>query len=407
MQDVTNERAKELEQQEIVNVETPLTPTVGFQYFLNFHNVKEIVIWGNKKLKTLFSGSACRNLPQLSELTIKECEELVNVVEDDFHDHHHMNSSSIFPKLEDLSIEDCNKLEFIFPLCLCGSLQKFKSIRIFKAHELKYIFGKYNEEECVSNDNENDEPPIHLPALESLILTGVPNMISIGVKKYQQKYPSIQIVEAPEEIKQYMQDVTSERAKESELQEIVNVETPLTPSSVGFQYFLNFQNLKEIEIWKNKKLKTLFSVSACRNLPQLSKLTIGYCEELVNVVEDDSHDHHHMNSSSIFPKLEDLSITNCNKLEFIFPLSLYGSLQKFKSISIIKAHELKYIFGKYNEEECVSNDNENDEPPIHLPALESLILTDVPNMISIGVKKYQQKYPSIQIVDAPEVHNTF
>lgn len=168
-----------------------------------------------------------------------------------------------------------------------------------------------------------------------------------------------------------MRDLTSERAKKSEVQEIVNVETPLTPT-VGFQYFFSFHNLKQKRIFENQKLKTLFSISACRNLPQLSELLIGECEELVNVVEDDPNDHDHMNYSSIFPKLEDLSIEDCKKLEFIFPLSFFGSLQKLKSLNIKEAAKLKCMFG-----------NESDELHIHLPdTLETLSFVGVPKIFN-------------------------
>ncbi|XP_028784829.1 uncharacterized protein LOC114740747 [Neltuma alba] len=191
-----------------------------------------------------------------------------------------------------------------------------------------------------------------------------------------------------------MEDVRSEGAKESEIQEIVNLEIPLLTPSVGFQHVLNFHNLKQITISGNQKLKILFSVSACRNLSQLSQLQVRNCEELVNVVEDDSNNHHHdMNYSSIFPKLEDLSIVNCNKLEFIFPLSLFGTLQKLKSLSIWTAAELKYIFGKYDDGDRLSN-------TIHLPALETLKLVDVPKLINnIGAKKYHLCFPPLQSID--------
>ncbi|KAK4275906.1 hypothetical protein QN277_018916 [Acacia crassicarpa] len=355
----------------------------------SLQNIRHMTLDGCSKLKSLFSVSIATTMIMLEKLDIKDCEELKHVITNEADDDYHLNCTSIFPKLQSLQINFCDKLEFIFPSTLSGGLQKLKSIDIKGAYELKYVFGKYNEEECVSNGNENNETHIHLPALEILSLWYVPNIISIGVNKYQQKCPSLQIVEAPKEIKQHMQDVTSKRKKKSELQEIVNVTIPPTPT-VGFQYFLNFHNLKEIVIKGNEKLKTLFSVSASRNLPQLSKLTIKGCEELVNVVEDDSHDHHHMNSSSILPKLEDLSIKDCNKLEFIFPLTLFGTLQKFKSLIVKEAAQLYCIF-----------ENESDELHIHLPAtLERLSFVGVPKIMNkILAKKYHVSFLSLHSIE--------
>ncbi|XP_028801376.1 uncharacterized protein LOC114756595 [Neltuma alba] len=220
-------------------------------------------------------------------------------------------------------------------------------------------------------------------------------MISIGIKKHQPECPSLQIMEAPKEIEKHMDDVRREGVKESEIQEIVDIKTLLLTPCVGFQHVLNFHNLRQITILKNQKLKTLFSVSTCRNLSQLSQLDVWSCEELVNVVEDDSNHHHHhdMNNSSIFPKLEDLRIDDCNKLEFIFPLSLSGTLQKLKYLSIWKTAELKYIFGKYDDGDHLSN-------TIHLPALETLSLRDVPKLINnIGAKKYHLSFPPLRSID--------
>ncbi|XP_028785414.1 uncharacterized protein LOC114741299 [Neltuma alba] len=358
---------------------------------LSLQNISQMTLLGCSKLKSLFSVSIATTI-MLEELYVEDCEELKHIITNEAEDDDtHLNCTSIFPKLQSLCVWKCNKLEFIFPSTLSGGLQKLKSIFISGAHELKYLFGKYGDEDCQSHENENNEPHIHLPALESLYLDDVPNMMSISIKKHQPECPSLQIVEAPKEIKKHMEDVRSERANESEIQEIVNVEIPLLTPSVGFQHVLNFHNLKGITIKGNQKLKILFSVSACRNLSQLSQLQVWNCEELVNVVEDDSNNHHHdMNYSSIFPKLEDISIGNCNKLEFIFPLSLFGTLQKLKSLSIWKAAELKYIFGKYDDGDHLSN-------TIHLPALETLELVDVPKLINnIGAKKYHLNFPPLR-----------
>ncbi|KAI9116788.1 hypothetical protein K1719_012154 [Acacia pycnantha] len=271
------------------------------------------------------------NLPQLSKLTIAYCEELVNVVEDDSHEHHHMNYSSIFPKLEDLSIQDCNKLEFIFPLSLSGGLQKLKSIIIIEVHELKYVFGKYNEEECLSNENESNEPHFHLPTLETLILCDVPNMISIGVNKYQQKCPSIQNVEAPEAptkdtnigvpnatVKHHTISISQGSCGSSKMMETVHTAECLV------RYPLSLQNIREMTLTECSKLKSLFSVSIATTMIMLEKLKIEECEELKDIITNETEDDDHLNCTSIFPKLQSLDVEDCNKLEFIFPSTLSG-----------------------------------------------------------------------------------
>ncbi|XP_054819142.1 uncharacterized protein LOC129318417 isoform X3 [Prosopis cineraria] len=108
---------------------------------------------------------------------------------------------------------------------------------IYKAHELKYVIGKCHDE-CLSNENENKELHIDLPALETLSLVDVPNMMSICVKNYQLERTSQQIMEAP-------------------------------------------------------KAETYHSYST-----SIQQITV----EIVNVVEDDSNDHHQVNQIAPFPK---------------------------------------------------------------------------------------------------------
>ncbi|KAI9075473.1 hypothetical protein K1719_042561 [Acacia pycnantha] len=178
------------------------------------------------------------------------------------------------------------------------------------------------------------------------------------------------------------------------------METLHTPECL-MRHPLSLQNIKEMRLWGCSKLKSLFSVSIATTI-MLEKLDIEYCEELKHIIINEAEDDDHLTCTSIFPNLQSLMVGGCNKLEFVFPSTLSGGLQKLKYINIWGAHELKYFFGKYNEEECVSTENENNEPHIHLPALEELVLKNVPNMISIDVKKYQQKCPSLQIVEAPK-----
>ncbi|XP_054818810.1 uncharacterized protein LOC129318199 isoform X2 [Prosopis cineraria] len=356
---------------------------------LRLQNIKHMILKGCLKLKSLFSISIATTI-MLEELAISYCDELKHIITNEAEDDDYFNCTSIFPNLERLQIWNCNKLEFIFPSTFSGGLQKLKAIVIDKAFELKHVFGKYDHEDYVSNENENDEPHIDLPALEILSLKEVPNIISIHIKKYHLECPSLQTVEAPK-----MQYVTSEGAKESEKQEIVNVGRLVIPS-MAIEYVLNFHNLKEIEIRRCKKLKTMFVLSSWRNLSQLSKLHIEYCDELVNVVEGDSKNYDHINYSSIFSKLEDLEIWSCNKLEFIFPYSFFGGLQKLKYLSIQEAGELKYIFGKYHQGDYTSNESESDEVHIDFPALVDLYLSDVPNMINICAKKCHLSLTSLQ-----------
>ncbi|XP_054818576.1 uncharacterized protein LOC129318075 isoform X2 [Prosopis cineraria] len=362
---------------------------------LKLQNIRYMEFWDCSKLKSLFSVSIAKTV-MLERLKIGNCEELKHIITNEVEDDDHLNCTSIFPNLESLRIWNCNKLEFIFPSTFFGGLQKLKSIGIHGASELKHVFGKYDPEDYVSNENGNNEPHINLPALETLSLQEVPNIISIHIKKYHLECPSLQTVKAPKEFNLQMHDVMSGGAKASEKKEIVDAGRPVIPN-MGIEYVLNFHTLKVIRIGRFKKLKTMFVLSSWKNLPQLSELCIADCEELIDVVEDDSKNYDHINYSSVFSKLEYLTIRGCNKLEFILPHSLFSGLQKLKYLSVHQVAELKYIFGKHHQGDYASNENESDEVHIDFPALVYLDLGGVPKMINIScAKNYHLSFPSLQ-----------
>ncbi|KAI9116836.1 hypothetical protein K1719_012202 [Acacia pycnantha] len=123
---------------------------------------------------------------------------------------------------------------------------------------------------------------------------------------------------------------------------------------------LSLQNIRQMTLVGCSKLKSMFNVSIATTMIMLEELEIRRCEELNDIITNEAEDDDHLNCTPIFPKLQSLRIWTCNKLEFIFPSTLSGGLQKLKSISISVAPELKYIFGKYNEE----------EPQLKTPILE-------------------------------------
>ncbi|XP_054819993.1 uncharacterized protein LOC129318991 [Prosopis cineraria] len=318
---------------------------------LNVQDTRHMKLKGCLKVKTLFSESIATSII-LEQLSIIECHELKHIMTNEGQDGDYIRcNNSIFPKLEMLRIRNCNKLEILFPSTLSGVLQKLKSMDIRTAHELKYIFGKkYNHEDYTSpNENENNEPHFHLPALETLSHEDVPNMNSICIKSFQLDCPSQQTLKAEKELLASMKGIETFHSTECLVRKPVM-----------------FQNIRQMTLSNCLTLKTMFSVSIAMIIT-LEKLEIWDCEKLKHIITNRGEDRDYINCTSIFPKLKILRIKNCNMLEFIFPSIFSGGLQKLKLIAIQNANELKYVFGKYNHEHYyVPNENENDELHIHL-----------------------------------------
>ncbi|XP_028789470.1 uncharacterized protein LOC114745480 [Neltuma alba] len=111
----------------------------------------------------------------LQELDISECEELVYIVEEDYEtndDDHHLCHEPCFPCLEQVSVNDCDKLRHLFSITISGILPKLSSLKISRANGLEHVLVRQGEmKEMVMKDV--------LPQLSQLELIDLPNLTSL------------------------------------------------------------------------------------------------------------------------------------------------------------------------------------------------------------------------------------
>ncbi|KAF7842578.1 putative disease resistance protein [Senna tora] len=142
---------------------------------LNPHNMREMTITHCSNITSLFTFPISAML--LEKLEVKKCRGLKHLITDKGDGHDHMNKISIFPKLKMVSIKNCRLLESLFPACHCTTFDDLKSLKISRAHKLRYVFGKCYCEDNLAHNNQNVE--IRLPTLEELLIHDVPNMVNI------------------------------------------------------------------------------------------------------------------------------------------------------------------------------------------------------------------------------------
>ncbi|XP_028755030.1 uncharacterized protein LOC114714452 [Neltuma alba] len=154
---------------ELVNI------CVGPKHIIYLHSLQELYISGCKKLKVIFSTSTVQSLPMLTELRISKCEELVNIVEKDYEtndDDHHLCHEPCFPNLEQVSVNDCDKLRYLFSITVSSILPKLRSLEISRANELEHVLVRQGEmKEMVMKDV--------LQQLHQLELIYLPNLVSL------------------------------------------------------------------------------------------------------------------------------------------------------------------------------------------------------------------------------------
>jgi hypothetical protein len=112
---------------------------------------------------------------------------------------------------------------------------------------------------------------------------------------------------------------------------------------------------------------------------------------------------------SIAPKmsLEHLTIYHCGELEHIVDIGdgsggieLGNVFPKLKELHVQSCEKLEYIFGHINSSD--DHDQNNNEIQLHLPALKSLKLVKLQSIIGICPKQYHTTFPPLKQLELNE-----
>ncbi|XP_052725032.1 uncharacterized protein LOC108334994 isoform X2 [Vigna angularis] len=112
--------------------------------YFAFPNLEKLEIVECAKLEIVFPKSVLRCLPKLKLLTIKECKELRQIIEEGVEDKNLSNLVSpqpCFPKLEALHVDDCHKLKRLFSGSASNDLPNLHLLAINGANELEELVG--------------------------------------------------------------------------------------------------------------------------------------------------------------------------------------------------------------------------------------------------------------------------
>ncbi|WJX31212.1 hypothetical protein P8452_19664 [Trifolium repens] len=337
--------------------------------------------------------------------------------------------------LEHLTIYHCGELEHIVDIGdgsggieLGNVFPKLKELHVQSCEKLEYIFGHINSSD--DHDQNNNEIQLHLPALKSLKLVKLQSIIGICPKQYHTTFPPLKELELSEcfqvdvksigdftfhtSISRYQDSTTIkqfngnmehflalERLKVSEsnvesilclnaeserqidlgLQNILLRELPIMIYLfVGSKNAFTLKNLKSITIRQCEKLEIVFSTSVLRCLSQLSHLIIQECNELKHIIEDDDDIENAMNSKTCcFPMLKTLAVVKCNKLKSVFPISMSKELPKLEAIFISEADELEEIFKSVAD----------DDHKVEIPNLTVVVFANLPNLCHANGIQFQ------------------
>jgi hypothetical protein len=184
-------------------------------------------------------------------------------------------------------------------------------------------------------------------------------------------------------------------------------ELPLLPSLTTLRLFhlpelnciwkgptrhVSLQNLSFLELHYLDKLTFIFTPSLAQSLIHLETLRIGDCDELKRLIREEDGEREIIPESLGFPKLKTLSISRCDELEYVFPVSVSPSLQNLEEMEIDFADNLKQVFYSGEGDDIIVKSKIKDGI-IDFPQLRKLSLS---KCSFFGPKDFAAQLPSLQ-----------
>ncbi|KAJ6752268.1 hypothetical protein OIU85_002672 [Salix viminalis] len=364
------------------------------------------------KLTHVFTGSMVASLAQLRKIVISGCSELEQIIAKDNDDEKGQILSGsdlqslFFPNLCEVEIKGCNKLRSLFPVAMASGLPKLRKLRVVDSSQLLGVFWQDDEASPV-----NVEKQMVLPNLTFLSLDKLPSIVCISLGCDDFLFPRLgnpMVDKCPK--------LTTKLANKTEghtnLREIRITDCKGAQDLMLAGHELSLLSLEKLEltsipdmrcIWKGlvlshltslkvsrcEKLTHVFTGSMVASLVQLQSLDISDCSELEQIIAKDKDDEREIIQDSLgFPKLKTLLISGCDKLEYVFPVSVSPSLLNLEEMKILCCDNLKQIFYR-GEGNALTRDG-----IINFPQLRKLSLKSGCNFF--GPKHFTAQFPSLQ-----------
>jgi hypothetical protein len=239
-------------------------------------------------------------------------------------------------RLESVQVNNCGDVRAPFPAKLLSDLKNLRKVEIKDCKSLEEVF------ELGELPDEGSSEEKELPLLSSLIMLQL------------QGLPEVQCIWK------------------------------------GPTKHVSLQNLAHLHLDSLNKLTFIFTPSLARSLPKLESLYIVHCHELKHIIREEDGEREIIPESPCFPQLKTIIISECGKLEYVFPVSVSPSLLNLGEMRIFKAHNLKQIF--YSGE----GDALTRDAIIKFPKLREFSIS---NCSFFGPKNFVAQLPSLQILE--------
>nr|XP_007146408.1 hypothetical protein PHAVU_006G038000g [Phaseolus vulgaris]ESW18402.1 hypothetical protein PHAVU_006G038000g [Phaseolus vulgaris] len=368
-----------LETSESIDVQEGLARQLRYLYAPSqplFPKLRKILIKGCIKLRKIFFPSMVSSLPELRELSVQDCNELVEIVSSEearqLPNLSFQSQQVSFPKLGLIEIERCNKLKSIFFATIVSSLSELTQlISIQNCNKLKTFFSATTItslpglqqlivkdcntwEEIISLDSDQagqsrNQYPLYnqedcFPKLRSVQIERCNSLKTIFI---------MEIVSTLPELFELTVKGCDEWVK---IMSLGSMQAKQAGNLSAHSKQICFNKLQKIEIESCKRLKTIFFTDIVTSLPELEQIVVKNCNEwesIVSLHSKEERQHRFLSASSqevSFPKLRKIVIEKCNKLKAIFSTTIVTSLPELEQLIVKDCNEFEEIISLDSDE---------------------------------------------------------
>ncbi|XP_030930612.1 probable disease resistance protein At4g27220 [Quercus lobata] len=319
--------------------------------------------------------------------------------------------------LEDLKVIRCKKLTHLFTPTPTQSLQKLKFLEIERCDELEHLIVENAEEQVLS---ESHPQPLCFPK---------PNVVKVKVGSCN-KLKCLFHVDRWNAVSIFLRLEELELKNCGGLQEVFNFEGFLTREGEQQDEFfprlrkmclvelheltyiwkgpiqlINLNNLEDLKVVGCKKMMHLFTPALAQSLQKLKFLEIERCDELEHIivenVEEQVSSENHL-QPLCFPKLIRVNVKYCNKLKYLFPMTIADSLLELKILIVKENSQLMEVF--------THEGDAGAQKDVTLPLLEFMGLKGLPSLVNFCPKNYQfilLKWRKLRVESCKNMRTTF
>ncbi|KAF3946879.1 hypothetical protein CMV_026903 [Castanea mollissima] len=240
-----------------------------------FSNLTVLAARGCPRLISLFSPSLAQSLKKLKELYLYRCHEMKQIISEEGMILESHGQPICLSKLETLEVEDCGKLEYIFPISVARGLQQLERLKLRDLRRLKKVFGQNREGEVGDCEIESHHQPTGFPKLKTFKVVNCENLeyiFPISIARDLPQLESLTVEDLPQ-LKQVFGD--GNNSVLSKLRKLRLKNLPELVSLGGGNSSSVWPSLERLYVENCPKVKLSFFANVEANVPALQKLIRG------------------------------------------------------------------------------------------------------------------------------------